>query len=167
MSRLRNALRATLLTDPDPARALDVVDHLMALELQEAFTTGLVAIVDPLRRSMSCASAGHPGPLMWAPDETVADPLLERGLPLGLGSMMAQRPGIQSIPLRSGTFVLFFTDGLLEWNRDIATSWERANEALRRRAVRESRHPARAVRQAVIGGSEHQDDIALLTLRVE
>ncbi len=166
MSRLRNSLRATLYTDPDPVRALVVADRLMRLESDEAFTTALVAIIDPVHHTMSCASAGHPGPIVFENDGTVTDRFIERTLPLGLRQLDPTLKAAQTITLHPGTFAAFFTDGLLEWKRDIASAWQAMVDAVARQDVRNSEHPAFMIRETVIGDAPHQDDIAILTVRV-
>lgn len=167
MSRLRNSLRASLYTDPDPARALVVADHLMRLESDDTFSTALVAIVDPVHQTMSCTSAGHPGPMVFETNGTVSDRFVERTLPLGLRHLGNGGKIAQTITLHPGTFVVFFTDGLLEWNRDVAGAWETMQEAVSRQDVREAAHPALTLREAVIGDARHQDDIAILTVRID
>lgn len=167
MGRLRNALRATLCTDPDASRAISVADHLMRLDSRDEFSTALVAIVDPVHQTMSCASAGHPGPLIWDVDGSVNDPFYERGLPLGVRSMDRAGKTAQVVTLKPGAFAAFFTDGLLEWNRDILSAWSGLCEALKRRDIREAPRPAKALRDAVIDAQNHQDDIAILTVRMD
>lgn len=168
MSRLRNGFRAVLFADPDPGRALDVVDQMMRADVQEDFfTTALVSLVDPVRQSLLCASAGHPGPLIWSPAGEVVDLFTDRGLPLGMRELEAVPPPAQAINVRVGSFAVFFTDGLLEWNRDIASSWTALGQALRSQRIREAEHPAGELRKAVIGGERHADDVAILTVRWE
>lgn len=167
MSRLRNSLRATLYTDPDAARALVIADHLMRLESDDAFTTALVAIVDPVHQTMTCASAGHPGPMIFEPDGSVSDRFVERTLPLGLRHLANGGKTAQTMTLRPGTFAVFFTDGLLEWKRDVAAAWEALRAAVERREIREAQRPALRLREAIIGDDPHPDDIAILTLRID
>lgn len=167
MSRLRNSLRALLHADSDPAHALLIADRLMRLDSPNDFSTALVAIVDPKQQTLSCASAGHPGPLLWQANSGVGEPFVEHGLPLGLRDFDTRAKPPQTVQLQAGTFVAFFTDGLLEWNRDIAGAWESIQGAISDTRVRHSTRPARALFNAVIGENEHQDDVAILTLCVE
>ncbi len=167
MSRLRNTLRATLYTDPDAARALVVADRLLRLDSPDDFSTALIAIIDPVHQTLSCASAGHPGPLLWEPGGGVLDPLREHGLPLGIRELADGPKTAETVTLYPGTFAVFFTDGLLEWNRDIAFAWDTVVHAMQHPEVRDALHPAKMLRDAVIGANEHQDDVAILTLRVK
>ncbi|MBV9269625.1 MAG: SpoIIE family protein phosphatase [Candidatus Eremiobacteraeota bacterium] len=167
MSRLRNGLRAALFAEPDPARALEIGDEMLRAERHEEFSSALIALVDPVRQTLSCASAGHPGPLVWDTSGNVTDPFVERGLPLGLRTFGSVAITSQTLTLRPGTFAAFFTDGLLEWNRNIDEAWSRLLSALSRQDVRESLHPAHAIRKHVIGSDRHHDDVAILTVRLE
>ncbi len=166
MSRLRNGFRAALFGDPDPARALEIVDQMLRSEGEdEFFTTALVALVDPIRQMLCCASAGHPGPLIWTGSGEVLDPFQERGLPLGLRTIAPAAQTAQTLTVHAGSFAAFFTDGLLEWNRDVASSWSALQRAIEKQTIREAVHPARELRDAVIDGAKHQDDVAIVTVR--
>ncbi len=167
MSRHRNGLRAALLTDPDPVRALSIADEMMRLDSRDEFTTALIALLDPARHTLTCATAGHPGPLVWDRSGKVIDPFVERGLPLGLFELGKIAKTAEVVSLPPGSFAVFFTDGLLEWNRNIEDSWGRLERAIMRQDVREALHPASAVLQSVIDRQTHQDDVAVLTIRYD
>lgn len=166
MSRLRNGLRAALFSNPDPANALEVADQMLRVEFREEFTTALVALIDCGYETLACASAGHPGPLVWdSSSGEVTDPFAERGLPLGLRNFGPVAKTSQVMTLKTGSFIAFFTDGLLEWNRNIPDAWSRLHDAISRREVREAPHPAQAIRDRVIDSARHEDDVAVLTVR--
>lgn len=166
MSRLRNGFRAALFGEPDPERSLEIVDYMLRAETEDDFfTTALVALVDPARQTLTCASAGHPGPLVWNGKDGTTDPFADRGLPLGLRQLCGVTSVTQTIDVHAGSFAVFFTDGLLEWNRDIASSWQALQEAIELPRIREARRPAQALHDAVIGNAPHQDDVAILTVR--
>lgn len=132
---------------------------------EQFFATALVSLVDPIRRTMLCASAGHPGPLVWTGDGQVHDAFLDRGLPLGLRELAPASETSQALNTHVGCFATFFTDGLLEWNRDIAASWNALDRSIRMQHIRDAEHPAKKIRDAVIDGDSHDDDIAIFTVR--
>lgn len=167
MSRLRNGLRAALFSRPDPAHALEVANEMLRREVRNEFTTALVSLYDPYLQTLCCASAGHPGPLVWHRCGRVLDPFDERGLPLGLSEFGEIAKTAQVLTLEPGSFVVFFTDGLLEWNRDIASAWQLLQLAVSRQEIREALHPAHAIRTKVIDRAAHSDDIAILTMRID
>jgi GAF domain-containing protein len=166
MSRLRNGFRAALFGEPDPARSLEVVDHMLRADAEDNFfATAMVSLVDPIRQTILCASAGHPGPLVWLGGGTVTDPFIERGLPLGLRELAPASRIAQALNVHVGSFAVFFTDGLLEWSRDIASSWDALIAAVRSQRIREAENPAKEIRDAVIQSERHRDDVAILTVR--
>lgn len=167
MSKLRSGFRAALFGEPDALRALRIADHMVRAEAQDAFTTAIVAIVDPRHRTLTCASAGHPGPLIWDPTGQIVDPFEERGLPLGLRDLDDVGKTAQTLSLQPGFFAAFFTDGLLEWNRDIDKAWESLKTAIASPEVRLAENSATAVRNAVLNENRHEDDIAILTVRLD
>jgi serine phosphatase RsbU (regulator of sigma subunit) len=166
MSRLRQSLRAALFTDADLTRALVVTDELMRLEASDEFATAVVALVDRTQQTLSCAKAGHPGPLIWQPDGAVSDPFDDRDAPLGLRVSNIERAAARTVTFSPQNFAAFFTDGLIEWNRDMAAGMEALCNAIRRADVRDAASPAKAIRDAVIGENEHRDDVAILTVRI-
>ena len=166
MSRLRNGLRAALFAEPDPVRALSIAGRLLRAEFREEFVTALVALIDPVAKTLEAASAGHPGPLVWNGSDDIVDLIQERGVPLGLSQLgAAAKP--ETFSLTPGCFLAFFTDGLLEWNRNIGQAWAHLEDALRRVEVRQAPHPAHAIRDAVIAGNRHEDDVAVLTVHMK
>jgi serine phosphatase RsbU (regulator of sigma subunit) len=168
MGSLRDALRTALYGDPDLARALDIADYLIGEEFpEERFATAVLSIFDPQTHTLSCASAGHPGPLLWVPSTgEVIDPFVSRGLPLGMRRFTRITQQTGTIELESGCVAVYFTDGLVEWHRDYVEGEAALRQALLDESVRTAPHPAKALRRAVVQG-KHQDDIAVLVLRVE
>lgn len=168
MRSIRDALRTALYGKVDILRALQIADYLIAEEFPEGrYATAQLAIYDLEKRTLSSASAGHPGPLIWIPSRgEVVDPFIARGLPLGMRTMDTILPETASVVLEPGAMAAFFTDGLVEWNRDYVQGEAGVRAALADAGIRQSPHPARALRRAVVQG-KHQDDIALLTLGVE
>ncbi len=169
MGSLRNALRTALYTEPNLMRALEVADYLIMQEFSdERHATAMIALLDCDALTLTCAAAGHPGPLIW--DEhagKVTDPFKNRGLPIGLRRVLGSIPDEEvTVSLYPGSFIAFFTDGLLEWKRDYLVGEEHLAQAIAREDIRSAAHPAHELRRAVVRGT-HEDDIAVLTLRVK
>lgn len=161
MSRVRNALRTALLILGDGPKALETTDDILKLEGSDLVCTALVGIWDPYGQTLSCAAAGHPGPLIWLADSaTVVDPFSGRGLPLGVRSFSTE-PTTTTIPTPPGTCAVFFTDGLVEYRHDYLGSEADLRTALASERIRNSLHPARAIRRFVVHG-KHDDDLAVL-----
>jgi serine phosphatase RsbU (regulator of sigma subunit) len=167
MGTLRSGLRIAMLLERDMLKVLDGADRLLKQESRQAmYATAMIAAIDLRERTMSCAAAGHPGPLRWNErTQTVTDPFLGRGLPLGVRELAGPHDAPQTMALEDGDFFVFFTDGLLEAEYDYAAGQERLIQALANRSIRESPHPAHAIRQAV-APDRHPDDLAVLTVRI-
>jgi hypothetical protein len=166
MSSIRNALRMAVVIEPDLSQVLRHADFLFRNEAPNGlFCTALVAVIDRTSAQMTCASAGHPGPLVWYRGRIDA-PVGDRGVPLGCGDLGATLPKPVSFQLEPASTVVFYTDGLVEWKQNHLRGEEELRGALGDPAVRNAKAPARAIRDAVIVGS-HADDVAILTVRYE
>ena len=162
MGRMRQAIETLAMYESDPGRLLDAADKVLRRAHPDAIVTALVGVVDPATGTLSYATAGHPTPIVRAPDGTTRQ-LPGRGLPLGL------RDGYQaaaaSIALPPAALVVFFTDGLVESTRDIAEGERRVLAALDDRTVAESTAPASLLVARVLDDGV-RDDVAVLTLRL-
>lgn len=168
MNSMRDALRAALYGGSDLAEALTIGDRIMTLEGEGSFATAVVAQLHVRERRLSVASAGHPGPLIWKNGAArVIDPFLDRNLPLGMQRYFkSAQLAATSVVLDPADFVLFFTDGLIEWNRDMRAGMERLETVMADPAMRRSSQPAMTVRRMVLTGAI-PDDVAILTLRAD
>jgi hypothetical protein len=166
MSSIRNAIRMALVMEADLAKVLADADFLFANEVAPGtFSTAVVAIIDPQEGTMTCASAGHSGPLIWTRG-TILDPIRDRALPLAFGTLLQEQVRPVTLRLEPGCTVVFYTDGLTEWTRRPIDGERALHRALQNPAVRNSAAPARAIRDACIRGA-HADDLALLVVRYE
>ncbi|MFB4290192.1 PP2C family protein-serine/threonine phosphatase [Nonomuraea sp. ATR24] len=78
----------------------------------EMFVTAILAEVH--EAEISLLNCGHPAPLLLGGGRiTVAEPPQD-GLPLGLGSLAADRPKPYRVPFGEGDQILLFTDGVVE-----------------------------------------------------
>src|SRR3954451_11137091 len=163
MGQLRNALRAYAL---DGRRPVDVLERLHALlrsfERREMATLVYVGL-DPSSLSYTLSSAGHPPPLVLAPDGRVC--LIEAGRGPPLGAVADPGYSDASGVVCPGATLLLYTDGLVErrdmWiDEGIAKLTEVAAEAV-------ELEPDALVERLITslvppGGGE--DDVALLAV---
>jgi PAS domain S-box-containing protein len=161
MTKVRQTIRTASLGDADPAAILDVADVALRLDDPDKLATAMVGLYDPGTHTLTCVAAGHPAPLMRSADGTVAEPFLERGLPLGLRT--GERAPSHTIVLEPGAFLVFYTDGLIESTRDLIEGERRLHAALADPAVCSAPRPADAIYRAVLFDGAH-DDVAVLTL---
>ncbi|MBV8639324.1 MAG: SpoIIE family protein phosphatase [Candidatus Eremiobacteraeota bacterium] len=167
MGNVRNALRTALCAGLALDAALDVVDFLVRGDLPEGgYATANLATLDPTSGVIRLIAAGHPGPLVAFSDDSVKDPFTDRGLPLGLRDLSRERQPVAELQLEKGSFLAFFTDGVIEWQRDELSGYARLRTAMSDRSIRHAERPALALRRAVVQGP-HADDIAIMCVRYE
>jgi hypothetical protein len=166
MSSIRNAIRMALVMETDLAKVLEDADFLFHHEVPTGiFCTALVAVIDPKKGTLTCASAGHPSPLIWTRGE-IRPVLCDPSPPLGIGTLCRSTVRPQTIELEPGCTIVFYTDGLVEWKRDLHAGEAALYAAIGNAEVRNGAQPARAIRDACVTGA-HADDIALLVVRYE
>jgi hypothetical protein len=113
MAQIRNLLRGIAFA-PGAAPALSLADLDRAMDglAVGLYATAVLATVRPGERLLRWSNAGHPPPVLLAPDgrarllQTPPDPLL------GLGGATGRTEHAHS--LEPGATVLFYTDGLVE-----------------------------------------------------
>jgi PAS domain S-box-containing protein len=162
MGRMRQAIEALATYEPDPVRLLDAADRVLRRADPDAIVTALVGVLDPAARTLTYATAGHPTPIVRAPDGTIRQ-LPGRGLPLGLRD--GPQPPAACVVLPPGALAVFFTDGLVESTRDIAEGERRVVMALSDDAVANGPAPGASLVARVLDDGV-RDDVAVLTVRV-
>jgi len=167
MGTLRSGLRIAMLLERDLLKVLAAGDALLKQESREPiYATAIIGVLDLERRTLTTAAAGHPGPLRWSKrTQTVTDPFVVRGLPLGLRDLAPPQGAPQTVELETGDFLAFFTDGLVEGEHDYLAGQARLMEVMTHRSAREGAHPAQAIRLAV-APARHPDDLVILTLHL-
>jgi serine phosphatase RsbU (regulator of sigma subunit)/anti-sigma regulatory factor (Ser/Thr protein kinase) len=163
MSSIRHGLRLLALQQSQPDRMLHVVDEALARDYPEASASAVVAVLDPAAQTLTYAVAGHPSPLLRAPDGEV-HALRGNGVPLGVRGGIT--PNVQTVALPLGAMLVLYTDGLVEATRgDALDAEQRVRGALRDETLVRDAHPAERIKRCVLerGGA---DDVAVLTVRV-
>lgn len=111
MAATRGILRSLAQACCSPGEVLDRLNRLLLRDFPPArFVTMVYAVLDPAKRTLRFANAGHLQPLLIQEDES-RFLSTEAGLPLGVG------PGEFSeveITLTPGARVIFYTDGITE-----------------------------------------------------
>ena len=163
MGNVRQMIRAAANVSADPMLMLDVVDRTLRGERDDRMVTAFVGVIDPERRSMTYASAGHLPALLRGPDGSIAE-LTTAGLPLGYRDIGGGESGTTILP--PGSCLLLYTDGLVEWSRDVI-----AGEALLRQRFAEALDSdrscsARALVESILAPEGARDDVAALTVAV-
>jgi GAF domain-containing protein/anti-sigma regulatory factor (Ser/Thr protein kinase) len=112
MAQLRTALRAYAADGHSPADTVERVNRMMWQLGPTAMTTLAVVVIDTLGERLEVVIAGHPPPLVIAPDGTAAYLPLQGGLALGAAPLVTYK--CDRHPFPTGSAVLLYTDGLVE-----------------------------------------------------
>jgi anti-sigma regulatory factor (Ser/Thr protein kinase) len=162
MASMRQVIRGVAQVYADPIAMLDAADRTLKTEYPDMFVTAFVGVLDPVARTFAHASAGHPAPLLRDAAGAVT-PLGTSGLPLGL---RVRGEVATTTALPPSGLLIFYSDGLIEGERNVVRGYERLIAALARPEVAISSSPAGALYRALLkrGGN---DDVVVLTLRLD
>lgn len=165
MGEIRQAIRSAAIENQTPEEVLEHADRALRMARPQAIATAGFAIYDPSTRTLQYAHAGHLPPMIARADGSVEE-LRAQGLPLGMHDMSP--PASVCVALESGTLLVFYTDGLIEFNRDAEAGERALVEALRVECSERSDNPALAIYRRVVPlDAAHGDDTAVLTLYIE
>jgi anti-sigma regulatory factor (Ser/Thr protein kinase) len=159
MGKLRQSMAMAAMYESDPARILDAVDRHLRTRHSSAIATAFIGIIDPGRKRMRYAVAGHPPPLLRREGELLQ--LRSDGLPLGLRD--AAREESQVISLDGAQLLLLYTDGLIEATRDVAFGERRLQQMASSEAILFVHNAARFLCDACLP-LDAQDDTAVLSV---
>jgi anti-sigma regulatory factor (Ser/Thr protein kinase) len=165
MARLQNALRAYALEGLRPSIVLERMNGFAREVVGGPMATLLYGVVDSEEGRLRMASAGHPPPLVIAPDGEAFFAEGPAGSPLGVVPFPAYEES--AVTLVPGSTVLLYTDGLVERPEvplDDGLEW------LRGFAAGVPGHPDElcgALLEARFRDAPPRDDVALLAVRLE
>jgi PAS domain S-box-containing protein len=164
VGRLRQAIFTLAFKFDDPALILRETDRILAHQEPDIMVSALVGFVDKSHTTLSYANAGHPPPIVAYRSEEpgVLQPF--GGPPLGIGSDEAYVT--REIPIRRDAVVALFTDGMIEFSRDLISAEAKLRTAVALLVGNTSIvRPALAVQEIVFNGLPPRDDAALLLLQ--
>lgn len=163
MGEIRQALRAAAFERvATPSAILDRASRLLVASGRSVFVTAIFGVLDPVSGMFSYATAGHPPPLLDERDSLRRLP--SGGLPIGLRDDEGVDFGLR---LHAPSTLVLYTDGLIEFARDIAEGERRIDAAMHALAHEGTDHLAAALMKAVLGEDEPTDDIAILTVTID
>ena len=165
MAQLRTALRAYAFEGHSPRHVVEHVNRLLEHVRPATMTTGAYLVLDPEDESLAMVSAGHPPPLVIAPDGSASFLDITGDVALGVSAVSRYRE--HELPLPAGSTVVLYTDGVVEVRGE---SLDVGLERLRQLAER-GHDSVEALCDDVIGelvaDGRPSDDVALIALRVE
>jgi anti-sigma regulatory factor (Ser/Thr protein kinase) len=159
MGEVRQAFRAAALNPNSPSLVLERANTIVNMRANPVMVTAIFGIVDPVDATVTYASAGHPAPILVLPSGNVA--LLPKdGVPMGIVDVVGATDWTFTVP--PGAQLALYTDGLIEYSRDVVRGEERLLDALREGIVSSETDPARGLLRRVFDGRENTDDVATL-----
>ena len=164
MGRVRHAIQAYAIEDPDPASVMRRLNHFVAHEL-EAFITALYLVLDVRTGEVRIVNAGHLPPLV-VDSRTGASSYLECGPVPPIGVRPHGHFVARSARIPDGSTVVLFTDGLVERRgENIDLGLDRLRSA---GAGAKDDTPAVLLEHllSTLPGSTRPDDIALVAARM-
>jgi anti-sigma regulatory factor (Ser/Thr protein kinase) len=161
MGEVRQAFRAAALNPNSPSLVLDRANTILNMRANPVMVTALFGIVNPRDGTFTYASAGHPAPLLALPCGSV-QVLPKDGLPLGIVDQLGATDWTFTLP-PGGTFAVY-TDGLIEYSRDVIEGEHRLLDAMRDATVVRDAEPARALVRRIFATRPNTDDVATLTV---
>ena len=162
MGNVRQILRGAAHIFADPMMMLDVADRTLRSEHDNSLVTAFIGVIDPARATLLYASAGHLAALLRGADGRVTE-LHAAGLPLGCRDLGASES--KTVLLPPGAALLLYTDGLVEWDRDIVQGLALLRERFAALDAFEA-HPAKRLVSEVLPKSGPLDDVAALIVTV-
>jgi CheY-like chemotaxis protein/anti-sigma regulatory factor (Ser/Thr protein kinase) len=165
MGELRNALRAYAIEGHGPGLAVQRLDRLVRMTVgQKMIATVLFGVLDLRTGSITLARAGHPPPLVRAPDGTVR--LLDGGSTLPIGVATDDVPSEFTYALADGETILLYTDGVVERRSEpIDAGIERMMSALGSGSATAEASCDRVLARLLAAGPP-DDDVAMLAAHV-
>jgi anti-sigma regulatory factor (Ser/Thr protein kinase) len=164
MARLQSAARAYALEGLRPSLVLERLSAFIAGD-DGRMATLLYAIVDPDRGTMRLASAGHPPPLILAPQGSPSFSEGPSGLPLGVARFARYEES--TVALEPGTVVLLYTDGIVERpGQSLAEGLDRLAEVAGTLGP-DPQLLCEAILDRMLEGAPPRDDVALVAMRLE
>jgi PAS domain S-box-containing protein len=161
MGEIRQALRAASFESADPSAILDRANRLLIASGRTVFVTAIFGVLDSVTGRFAYATAGHPPPLLV--DQHGVRRLPSAGLPIGL----RDEEGVDfALRLKAPCTLMMYTDGLLEFTRDLDAAERRIDAAVRALVKDDIDHLAGALMKDVLGDDEPTDDIAILTVSI-
>ena len=160
MSEIRRAIRAAAPSHDSPSALLNYVDNVVVAQ-GIGMATAIVGYYDPKINVLRYACAGHPNPVMVSTNGRALY-LPGGGLLLGLGMNPASQDW--TVTLSPGSTCFFYTDGLLEYARDVIEGERQLLRAVERIAERGAKTAEALHAEIFIGSVQNTDDCATLAL---
>jgi serine phosphatase RsbU (regulator of sigma subunit)/CHASE3 domain sensor protein/anti-sigma regulatory factor (Ser/Thr protein kinase) len=163
MGTARLAIRTAARIESEPANILRHVNRVLCSDEPNVVVTAFVATLDLCNGSLAYAVAGHPAPMHIRPGGKV-EFLAGEGLLLGVEPRTRFKQYTERVDEGSG--LVFYTDGIVEVERDYFKGLATFVDAVRAEYRQASDNIAEAIQRRVLARKQPVDDCALLFLGV-
>jgi serine phosphatase RsbU (regulator of sigma subunit) len=156
------------INDPMPLAVLEQTNKVIFLNDHEVqFTTAIYGVIDLFNRKVTYASAGHHPPILAKAGE---EPRImpNHGFPLGVEINLPDLIKEHEFIYESGSLLVLYTDGLIEYSHDAQQGEARLLRAARDAVTTKAQYPAKFIVESVLQEeAQHPDDVAVLTISFE
>jgi serine phosphatase RsbU (regulator of sigma subunit) len=154
--------------DPMPLAVLNQTNKVIFLnDSQGDFTTALNGVIDTTDRKVTYACAGHLPPILVRSGQQPRI-MPNHGFPLGVEINLPDLIREHEFIYESGTLLVLYTDGLIEYGHDIEEGEARLLRAARDAADLKVPNPAQSIVESVLQEEpQHPDDVAVMTIFFE
>ncbi|MDQ2866323.1 MAG: serine/threonine-protein phosphatase [Candidatus Eremiobacteraeota bacterium] len=160
MVNVRQTIRGVAHVQSNPGVMLAAANMTLRTQYPDIFVTAFVIVIDPMTGYCTYAGAGHPPALIRECDGTIRE-LASQNLPLGVTDRNDAFASHRTT-LESDATLLLYTDGIIEYDRDIATGMRRLAQSLAKVDVRQENIGRRIYAEIV--PPHARDDIAMVAL---
>jgi serine phosphatase RsbU (regulator of sigma subunit)/anti-sigma regulatory factor (Ser/Thr protein kinase) len=162
MGEIRQSLRAAAsFENASPASVLNRASRLLVASGRSVFVTAVFGVLDTRTGLFEYATAGHPSPVVS--DGRSLTRLAGAGLPIGL----RDDDGVDfALTLPPACAIVLYTDGLIEFARDLAEGERRLDAAILGQARLRGDGAAAQIMSQVLRDDQATDDIAVLTATI-
>jgi anti-sigma regulatory factor (Ser/Thr protein kinase) len=157
---VRQALRAAAIDPKSPSAVLERANTILNMRADPTMVTAIFGIIDPVDAAFTYATAGHPAPLMCMDQQAYVLPA--RGIALGVTDSVDAQDWV--FPLPPGAMLALYTDGMVEYDRDIVSGEETLRGLVCAVAGSNSDDPANELVRRLFAARENSDDAAVLTI---
>lgn len=161
MGEVRQAIRTAAMGRTSPASVLEHVNGVINLRAGIGMVTAIFGYYEPERRELTYAVAGHPPPILTIPGR-FCNFLPGGGVPLGIDRSIGATDWTITLPPTCS--VIFYTDGMTEYGRDVIDGEARLLEACVRACDEDPDNPALGLLERIFDTAVSRDDAATLTL---
>jgi sigma-B regulation protein RsbU (phosphoserine phosphatase) len=116
VAKLSSEVRYSLLAQPDPARAMSLLnDQMIQGGMSDKFVTLVLMVLDPVRHNLTVVNAGHTSPRLYSASRRTLQPIISvaaSGLPIGIRLGYAYQAVTVSLEPRDT--VATYTDGVTD-----------------------------------------------------